>query len=88
MMDPQTGSFPLLMSDDNKNIIDMNTFTQLEVGKEYLPQLQFVDGSNRIRRLTITGYTAVEMTKANRGNEKQLPDIIFPQIGEYDDRDN
>ena len=73
-MDPETGSYPLLISEDGKYLLDINSFSSMETGKEYIPQLEFVDRANRIRRLTIIGFN---MARKNGGQ-----DVIFPVLEE------
>lgn len=74
-MDPETGSFPLLISEDGKYLLDINSYASMEIGREYQPQLQFVDRANRLRRLTIIGYSTAHSTKGG-------PEIIFPALEE------
>lgn len=69
-MDPETGSYPLLLSEDGKYLLDINSYASMEIGKEYAPQLEFVDRSNRVRRLTIIGYST---SHKNGGGEVILP---------------
>ncbi len=74
-MDPATGSFPLLLSEDGRFVMDVNSYSSMEVGREYLPQLQFVDQANRVRRLTIIGYNT---SHARPGG----PEVILPVLNE------
>jgi len=70
-LDPETGSFPLLISEDGNYVLDVNNFITMEVKREYTPQLQFVDSANRLRRLAIIGYSTVNQ-KGGR-NEIVMP---------------
>ena len=70
-MDPETGSFPLLLSEDGQYVLDVNSYASMEIGKEYAPQLQFVDRANRVRRLSIIGYSTAHIPR--QGPEVYLP---------------
>jgi hypothetical protein len=70
-LDPQTGSFPMLVSEDGSYLVDMNNFTALHTNREYAPQIQFVDKSNQLRKLTVVGYY-------NPGSKTDQAEIIYP----------
>ena len=56
-------------------MLDANSFASMEMKREYAPQLQFVDRANRVRRLSIIGYSSVNQKKAGA-------DIVLPALEE------
>ena len=70
-LDPQTGSFPMLVSEDGNYLVDMNNFAALHTDREYAPQIQFVDKSNTLRKLTVVGFY-------NPSSKTDQAEIIYP----------